>query len=787
MKLESVSINRFRSIESGELADCGGFNVLIGKNNSGKSNILSAIHAFFACMQGGNVVTRNPPIRKEIDFFERKTQSPIEITLTFSLLPTEMDALTRDIVAESPQMKNAMDDGFDPSLRLSTTISIAPPPDGFGFVSKIALIGATKPGAKRPAPEKILMSVSNNAASELYKQLSRSDQLSQDEKSLRTAISYIDKDALDRLKSPESYDLLSPRHMPIETFLNSDQNTLSPNPQSSRLLQYFSRNEISDEIFQKLESMANESTSPEEFRRTVGALITTVHEEGAAVQGELIRNKIGTFAGKASSIPNYVQNLLRRISELKVHYLREQRKAMGEDEAARLLSLKMTRGGSKILCNIQETVSALLGVQIDAFESSSLSRRGETTAEMDVDNFLVEVNGSGIREALRIVLDFEFEHPNILLIEEPETHLHPSLETGMMRYLKRISSDCQVFIATHSTNFLDTGEMKNIYLVSKPDSTRIQLVDYEDAEAQIPRELGIRLSSLFMFDRIIFVEGPSDETILREWASTLGVNLSQSNVGFIHMRGARNFTHFAAEATISFLTKRQVQMWFIMDRDERDSAEIDRLKEIAGENAVVKVLERREIENYLICHRAIIEFIGLKRGLSGNRSEQGLPTESDVINTIEGCAEKLKQIAIDKRVANILCRPVYPSTERLFESSQETAITDRVADEIRQLIEQLGKAKSKAEDVYKEQYEYVDRVWQSDKLAIVPGDLLLDMMCQEYGVRFKKDRDGERLAALMNEDEIAMEIGKIIREIGSERSMMVTGNRNKERLTTRFT
>jgi hypothetical protein len=158
----------------------------------------------------------------------------------------------------------------------------------------------------------------------------------------------------------------------------------------------------------------------------------------------------------------------------------------------------------------------------------------------------------------------------------------------------------------------------------------------------------------------------------------------------------------------------------------------------------------------------------LKRELSGTRSEQELPTESDVKNTIEECAEKLKQRVIDKRVANILCRPVYPATEQLFESPQEATIADRVTEEIQRLIEQLREAESKAEAVYKGESEYVDRTWQSNKLAIVPGDLLLDMVCQKYGARFNKDRDGERLATLMNEGEIAMDVKATIREIGGE-------------------
>ncbi|HKB42726.1 MAG TPA: AAA family ATPase, partial [Gemmataceae bacterium] len=138
----------------------------------------------------------------------------------------------------------------------------------------------------------------------------------------------------------------------------------------------------------------------------------------------------------------------------------------------------------------QNTVENLLGVQIDAFQSEADSRvvdpsglqrsrrRPESSAELDIDDFLADVNGSGIREALRIILDYEFERPQVLLVEEPELHLHPALETSMMRYLKGITSDCQVIITTHSTNFLDTAEMRNVYLVSKPDSTEIQLLDY---------------------------------------------------------------------------------------------------------------------------------------------------------------------------------------------------------------------------------------------------------------------------------------------------------------------
>jgi putative ATP-dependent endonuclease of the OLD family len=145
-----------------------------------------------------------------------------------------------------------------------------------------------------------------------------------------------------------------------------------------------------------------------------------------------------------------------------------------------------------------------------------------------------------------LILDNEFERPSLLLIEEPEVHLHPALEASMMRYLQSISTFCQVFLTTHSTNFLDNGELTNVYLIAKSTSTSAELLDVDAAETLIPRELGLRMSSLFMYDRLVFVEGRTDEAIIREWASVLNVNLSQANVGFVRMGGARNFSHYAA-------------------------------------------------------------------------------------------------------------------------------------------------------------------------------------------------------------------------------------------------
>ncbi len=747
MKLVVVAIKRFRSIENIKIENCGDFNVLIGKNNSGKSNILSAIQAFFACIQNSDVITLEPPVERTLDFFRgQSTRSTIEITLTFSLALNERDVLIQSIVRDAPQMKHAIE-GIAPSLQLAITICIASTSisasNYFGFVSKIDLLSPPNSEIR----ERTILKIEKESAQELYEQLSRS-------RLLRKSIEAIS--SLERRIDRDDWRVLQ---------------TDSKGSGSSSIRSFLRRNlpSSTDDTIRKVETAIAASSSYDDFLIATRNLSKSMQEEMEGIQEEPLRHKIGTFSGEETTIPDYVRRLLQSVSEMKVLYLKEQRKPIGKEEAARILALKTRRGGAERFRNIQDAVSALLGVKIDAFTSELVPIDGRFLAELDIDDFLVEVNGSGIREALRLVLDVEFEKPTILLVEEPEIHLHPSLETSMMRFLKRTSENRQVFVTTHSTNFLDTAEMKNVYLISKPRSTQVQLLDYEEAEIQIPKELGIRLSSLFLFDRLVFVEGQSDVDIIREWASIIGINLNQNSVGFIPMGGARNMMYYAAEGTLSFLKKRQVRMWFLIDRDERNDPEIAKLKADLGQRVTFKVLNKREIENYLICPQAVAKFIKLKREMTLNDKEVDViePDVLDIKNTIDECAENLKQFAIDKRVARLLYMPIRPSFEWNTEGNQKSSIVEQIIDANQKIIKQLEDAKARVQEVYEEQVSSVNDAWQRHKLDLVPGDHLLDMVCKKYKVRFKKELDGSRLAALMSEFEIDEEIKEIISEIGN--------------------
>lgn len=736
MRLVDVCIKGFRSIDNVGIPEIGSLNVLIGKNNSGKSTILSSIDTFFRCIRGANIIALDPPIGRVIDFHRQLVSHPLEIGLVFLLQPEEGEKLQAEIAKAAPQLRAAAGPLNSESF-LRATLAINADPNRFAYVKTLELIIK-----KEPQPEvRLLMRISPDVAIELATRQRASKSAKEIAETLSRFLQNFDEDDFRRVKSSENemrgfarYNYLNRRH-------------LGDNPA---------------EVLPITEALLKASNTHAEFISNTSDYRRQLLEDTSTADSAPTKNVIETFSGEQNSIPSYAINLVQQMSAIKILYLTERRDPVGRAEATQLLRYKVTRGGTETLKEIQQTISNLLGVQVDAFESTQTGNP-ERQAEMDVDNFLLEVNGSGIKEALRLLLDVELKKPAILLVEEPEVHLHPALEINMMRYLRKKSEACQVFLSTHSTNFLDSFEMKNVYFISKPETkTEVQLLNIADAEAKIPKELGIRLSSLFMFDRIAFVEGPTDEAVFRELASTLDINLSHSNVGFIHLGGVRNFAYYATQSVFSFLTKRQVKLWFILDRDERDDGDLAKMNELLGEKAIMKFLNKRELENYLLQPRAVTEFIRWKQ--TNQPTNKAEVNEMLVKNAIDDAAEQLKGLAIAKRAYKAISTPLRSSIEWSAIETAESAL-EKVMAELEAFREKLLATQEITKKSFDAAKKNIEHDWNHSKVNLVPGDLLLDLVCRQFGTRFKKETDSAKLAALLSPNEVAPDLGSILKEL----------------------
>jgi energy-coupling factor transporter ATP-binding protein EcfA2 len=713
---------------------------LVGKNNSGKSTVLDAIDALFAVASGEAIVagdygrTRGPAALGREPDFRRGVSSgstAIRISVDFTLAPGELDIIVQGVVSEAPQMRNAIENATACHL-LRIEVSSFKHQRPFAYVSKIALLPQGNLQQAEPR-SRTLLSVGPDAAKELFSRRQssytserRAEEISQ----MGQRIGHDDFEMLRRSRDPISR---------------------------------YGRGYLpggSQEVAYEVDNIVRSVESYTEFRSQLDVLEESARASAQRIDKEPLENPVETFAGESTVIPGYVPSILKLVGKVRVLHLRDRREPVGRGEAQRLLSLKTRRQGSEVLHSIQETVRSLLGVSIDAFENEKLAERTrDARAEMDVDDVLVEMNGAGIREALRLILDNELGSPDLLLVEEPEVHLHPALELTMLRYLKSASSRAQVFVATHSTNFLDTSEMRNVYLTRRDPWVTASLLDSERAEAAIPEELGIRLSSLFMYDRLVFVEGSSDESILRELAAVAGVNLAQTGVGFVIMGSARNFTHYASAATVELLTRRRVEMLFILDRDEASEEEVEALTNRIGGRAKVHVLQRREIENYLALPRPLAAFIRERLLATGTATDD--VTENLISERLSSCADDLQHLALRKRVVRTVCSPVYFERGSLAEKGED-AFAEELTAEMEKKIAALRDRVSNIPDRISQERENIASAWNTSKLHIVPGDELLDAVCRSFGIRFRKRRDGARLAHLLERHELPGEVVELL-------------------------
>ena len=175
MKIECFDIKNYRSIQNVTIGNIGDFNVLIGKNNSGKSNLLASMDVFFSCLRSGDIIVGRPLLGRPLDFFDRDTGRVIELTGTFSLSVAERDDIISSIINEVPEMKNAVE-GLDPSYLLSITIRVTTRPTII-CVSDISFsfVPPNVHGAARRSQPRTILHVGSDAAQSLS-QISREAQ-----------------------------------------------------------------------------------------------------------------------------------------------------------------------------------------------------------------------------------------------------------------------------------------------------------------------------------------------------------------------------------------------------------------------------------------------------------------------------------------------------------------------------------------------------------------------------------------------------------------------------------
>jgi putative ATP-dependent endonuclease of OLD family len=170
-------------------------------------------------------------------------------------------------------------------------------------------------------------------------------------------------------------------------------------------------------------------------------------------------------------------------------------------------------------------------------------------------------NGLGLNNILYIsMLQHYFEcrvaeartAGQILLVEEPEAHLHPQLQRVLLATLQR--KTVQVFITTHSTHITSGVPLSSQIILTSSGgavSTCVKAATIPGLEhgdiADLERYLDATRSSLLYARRVLLVEGPAEQFVIpRLVKSVMNVDLDEAGIAVVPIFG----THFKPYARL---------------------------------------------------------------------------------------------------------------------------------------------------------------------------------------------------------------------------------------------
>lgn len=155
------------------------------------------------------------------------------------------------------------------------------------------------------------------------------------------------------------------------------------------------------------------------------------------------------------------------------------------------------------------------------------------------------------------------DQSKILLIEEPEAHLHPQLQIRLLKYLDEVSknSEIQIIVTTHSPSITSAVPIDRIKVLSRNNKSEITYINIaecgieEKSKKFLNRWLDITKSVLFFSKGVILVEGLAEAILIPKLAEIVIRNkkkyfeditfnaLEDVGVSIINMNGIY-FEHF---------------------------------------------------------------------------------------------------------------------------------------------------------------------------------------------------------------------------------------------------
>ena len=222
--------------------------------------------------------------------------------------------------------------------------------------------------------------------------------------------------------------------------------------------------------------------------------------------------------------------------------------------------------------------------------------------------------GSGFQQVLMLLTFLHTRPASVLLIDEPDAHLHVILQDAIYGELRAVAlrQSSQLILATHSEVIINSVDPTELYVMLRVPRPLVQ-----GEQVRLIRSLRVLTNTDIMLAAgapgVLYVEGYTDLEILREWARVLNHPVYQSLTTNLFWKPAVVETRPGASGVLARdhydalkLVRDNLPGLQLIDGDARQEIQST---SITGEGLQRLRWKRYEIESYLVHPAALARYV----------------------------------------------------------------------------------------------------------------------------------------------------------------------------------
>ena len=379
---------------------------------------------------------------------------------------------------------------------------------------------------------------------------------------------------------------------------------------------------------------------------------------------------------------------------------------------------------------------------------------------------------SGEQEVVRVVFDLVWKRitHSIILVDEPELHLHPTLAFRLIETLKEFGGGTnQLILFTHSADLISTYYSSgNVFFIDLSQDTANQahqLSDLTTSHSAIARAAGANLGLFAVGKRLVFVEGKDasvDRLVYHKVAQSAFPDAYMMPIGSVENIVALRTV--ADELTSAIFG---IDFFLIRDRDGLSEEIIDALEK----NGRFRCLPRRHIENYLLDPEVLGE---VAKAFYLPQEQRDVSRIQDFLHGIASSSIMPSVLWNVREHIQVLGKVPQPSVRKLDEMSRDELaenISDQITSGLREVSQGLDPSKIH-KLVIKEHGKLEAALSTGGWVEVLPGKLIFNRFCGEFfNEKPERVREAYTDIAMRHKPDVFSDIVNILQ--GFHQSMVI--------------